>query len=229
MVNIDTVYQKVLALANKEQRGYITPQEFNLFADKAQKEILDQYFYDINQFSRLAGNDTEHSDMLNLLDEKLAPFKSSISQAVINGSFSLSNNIYKIGSITRGVGNVEIEQVNYNEHVLRNLSPLTKPTIKRPVYVHQDGAINIFPDSITSVIISYIKKPSKPQWGYVVVNEKALFDPHPTKTQNFVLHQLEESELVYKILALSGITLEKDKVIQVGQGMVMTKTAQEKQ
>ena len=35
-VNIDTVYQKVLALANKEQRGYITPQEFNIMADKDQ-------------------------------------------------------------------------------------------------------------------------------------------------------------------------------------------------
>ena len=36
-VSIDSVYQKVLVLANKEQRGYITPQEFNLFADKAQQ------------------------------------------------------------------------------------------------------------------------------------------------------------------------------------------------
>ena len=35
MISIDTVYQRVLALANKEQRGYITPQEFNLLADKA--------------------------------------------------------------------------------------------------------------------------------------------------------------------------------------------------
>ena len=50
MVNVDTVYQKVLALANKEQRGYITPQEFNLFADQAQKEILDQYFYVYRSF-----------------------------------------------------------------------------------------------------------------------------------------------------------------------------------
>ena len=36
MVNIDTVYQTVLALANKEQRGYINPQDSNLFADMAQ-------------------------------------------------------------------------------------------------------------------------------------------------------------------------------------------------
>ena len=38
MILIDSVYQKVLALANKEQRGYITPQDFNLFADQAQME-----------------------------------------------------------------------------------------------------------------------------------------------------------------------------------------------
>ena len=39
MIGVDKVYQKVLAIANKEQRGYITPQEFNLFADYAQMEI----------------------------------------------------------------------------------------------------------------------------------------------------------------------------------------------
>ncbi len=53
MVSIDTVHQKVLMFANKEQRGYITPQEFDMFADQAQKEIFEQYFYDLNQFSRI--------------------------------------------------------------------------------------------------------------------------------------------------------------------------------
>ena len=56
MILIDTVYQRVLALANKEQRGYITPQEFNLFANQAQMEIFEQYFYDIKQFNRIPGN-----------------------------------------------------------------------------------------------------------------------------------------------------------------------------
>ena len=54
MVRIDDVYQKVLAIANKEQRGYITPQEVNLFADHAQMSIFEQYFYDKNQFARRA-------------------------------------------------------------------------------------------------------------------------------------------------------------------------------
>ena len=61
-ISIDTIYQKVLAVANKEQRGYITPQEFNLFADQAQLQIFEQYFYDNNQFSRIPGNQTEYSN-----------------------------------------------------------------------------------------------------------------------------------------------------------------------
>ena len=74
-VSIDTVYQRVLALANKEQRGYITPLEFNLLANQAQMEIFEQYFYDINLYNRAPANSTEYADMLHILEEKIAPFK----------------------------------------------------------------------------------------------------------------------------------------------------------
>ena len=93
MVNVDTVYQRVLAIANKEQRGYITPQEFNLFANQAQMDIFEQYFYDINQFGRLPGNDTSYSDMLNYLEEKISIFESSASGTNYPGD------MYKIGSV----------------------------------------------------------------------------------------------------------------------------------
>ena len=87
MVNVNTVYQTVLALANKEQRGYITPQEFNLFANQAQMSIFEQYFYDLNQFTRVPGNDTSYSDMVNLLEEKIAAFE------VSNVSYSSSSSL----------------------------------------------------------------------------------------------------------------------------------------
>ena len=47
-ISIDTVYQRVLALANNEQRGYKTPQEFNLMANQAQEDLFEQYFYELN-------------------------------------------------------------------------------------------------------------------------------------------------------------------------------------
>ena len=55
-IEINRVYQKVLAIASKEQRGYITPQEFNLFADKAQMEIFGLYFHQVNNAERKPKN-----------------------------------------------------------------------------------------------------------------------------------------------------------------------------
>ena len=106
-VSIDKVYQKVLALANKEQRGYITPQEFNLFADQAQMEIFEQYFYDINQWSRQQGNSHEYSDMLLNLEEKIDLFTvigHSSNATVLNdfGDINLTDDLpdlYRLGSI----------------------------------------------------------------------------------------------------------------------------------
>ena len=95
MVNIDTVYQRVLALANKEQRGYITPQEFNLFANQAQMDIFEQYFYDINQFGRVPGNNKPHSDPLDILEDKLDIFHTTLNLSESDNIFSVQIVYYR--------------------------------------------------------------------------------------------------------------------------------------
>ena len=78
-ISVDTVYQRVLALANKEQRGYITPQEFNLLANQAQMSIFESYFYAKNQRDRAEPsrtNEVDESDIGELIDRKLGPFQS---------------------------------------------------------------------------------------------------------------------------------------------------------
>jgi len=100
-VSIDTVYQRVLGILNKEQRGYVTPQEFNLFANQAQMDLFEQYFYDINQFGRIPGNDTEYSDMLDNLNKKIAAFetKQALDRNISDTHFVLPDDIYRLGTI----------------------------------------------------------------------------------------------------------------------------------
>ena len=82
-VNIDNVYQKVLVIANKEHRGYITPLEFNLLANQAQQDIFEQYFYDLNAFMRIPGNDSTYADQVDLLKEKIDIFEKYRVEVVI--------------------------------------------------------------------------------------------------------------------------------------------------
>jgi len=157
-VSIDTVYQRVLSVANKEQRGYVTPQEFNLFANQAQMDIFEQYFYDLNQFSRLKGNNNEYADMVTILEEKINIFKKLNQPVTIINQFgdgTLPSNVYRLGTLSRlALTNVEesvqaiIELVTEDDIIRFNRSPLAKPTIKRPIYTRTSSTgVKIRPSS----------------------------------------------------------------------------------
>jgi hypothetical protein len=152
MVSIDTVYQRVLTLANKEQRGYITPQEFNLLANQAQMEIFEQYFGDLVVYNKNPGNTQEFSDPLSVLYEKIGEFDVDQDNAWIEAKmpgittlqqsqFSSMNIpwdlIYKIGTVR--VNNNQVELVNGKDFDAARMSPLTVPSITRPI-----GNINAF-------------------------------------------------------------------------------------
>ena len=71
-VSIDRVYSTVLTLVNKEGLGYITPQEFNLYANQAQMEIFEKYFYD--EYREAAKPNLPATYYRDNLTEKIAIF-----------------------------------------------------------------------------------------------------------------------------------------------------------
>jgi hypothetical protein len=225
MVSIDTVYQKVLAFANKEQRGYITPQEFNLFADHAQKEIFEQYFYDLNQFMRVSGNSEEYSDIIHNINEKIAVFEKV---SAINNGIIAEDDIFRLGTVIAN-DNTIVEEVQQDDILEMNMSPLTKPTDSRPVYVRTGfDTMSFYPASYSFTgTCTYVKKPLQPNWGYVVINGKAMYDP--TSKVDFELHPSEENELVYKILKFAGLAMRRNDIAQSGQGLETMQIQQEKQ
>ena len=231
MVNIDTVYQRVLALANKEQRGYITPQEFNLFANQAQMDIFEQYFYDLNQFLRVPGNDTAYSDMVTLLEEKISLFEAS-SPVTYNGGGTLPANIYRLGTVryNNNGKHVLISRVSEKELRMMSLGPLTKPSKSNPVYTVKGSFIYLTGITPASFDVSYTKKPAKVNWTYIVVGEKALVNNSAAAGyKNFELHPSEETKLVIKILALAGIAIKDPSLYQVAGAEDNKNIQQEKQ
>jgi hypothetical protein len=254
MISIDTVYQKVLALANKEQRGYITPQEYNLFADHAQMEIFEQYFYDLHQSQRAPGNDVTYSDRVTNVENKISYFKRyDQNVSSITGGFGdvmledHDEDIYKLIALRLsyepgGSLYVAEEMQVGSEQFLYEQSPLTRNTKKRPIYwkrMHLGRGISLRiyprpqisdpydPNVDGTVVISYIKTPVKPNWSYVVINNKPLYTP--TGSVHFELHASEEAELVYRILALAGIAIEKPQLTQVASELKDATVQQEKQ
>jgi len=85
-INVNTVYQTVLLILNKEQRGYLTPVEFNKTGAQSQLEIFETYFDSLNQQLRVPQADTDYADRVVNLDEKISIFKEFGSATSISSS-----------------------------------------------------------------------------------------------------------------------------------------------
>ena len=221
-VNVDTVYQRVLALANKEQRGYITPQEFNLLANQAQIEIFESYFYDKNQRERMEPEEKGYTEtsISKLLERKLAPFTSVAT--VSSGTTYPSH--YQIGKVfLEGLEAVKMDRnelLSYKRstrHISINMGNLSaaycdSATNGEDIEVYKfDGAATNETSGVTCEVIT---APAAVSWAYVVVNEKALYNA--SNSTNFTLHESEENTLVNKVLELAGIVMNKPGIVEIG-------------
>ena len=231
MVNVDRVYQRVLVLANKEQRGYITPQEFNLLANQAQADIFEQYFYDLNQFRRLNGNDSKYADMVDILEEKINFFKmgptsmgsSGTEVSAIPGSTGFT--VYKITDINYQ-GTV-LEEIRYEDY-FKLQTPLTRASTLRPHFWRKEGRLWWEPEE-GAISIHWIRTPMLANWGFTMMNGVAMYNDTPGLSTNFELHPSEEADLVIKILTLAGITIKDQGLYGIGAQEDNKNIQQEKQ
>ena len=254
-VSVDRVYQTVLALANKEQRGYITPQEFNLFANHAQNEIFEQYFYDLNQFLRVPiGNNTVTSDLRDLVEEKIASHMTSQlvdafgtnedGEIVSNNAVISSTNIHKIESVLvsydQGAHWVEAKEMESASEIhLYQKSKMTMASKKRPVFTRSllgggigvnSVAIQVYPtlEDNAKIDVRYIVKPLPPNWTYVLIGSDAIYNPAAADMRDFNLHQSEEKNLVMKILLLAGVSIQDPNITQIAGAKEQLSVQQEK-
>jgi len=74
-INVNTVYTTVLSILNKEQRGYLTPYEFNQAATQVQLNIFEKYFQDLDKQLRIPQTDFDYSYPISNIDDEISIFK----------------------------------------------------------------------------------------------------------------------------------------------------------
>ena len=236
MVNVDTVYKTVLYILNKEQRGYITPDEFNRLGTQVQLEIFEQYFEELNQQLRIPQTNNEYANRIKNLEDKIDVFKTSGVATYVGPHFTLPTNLHRLGTLIYNTK--EIQGVNRNQYFLINKSPLTKPTESNPLYVLEGtgspsaapSLIYVYPDSIVSgVDVYYVKAPALPDWGYKVASPSGAYIYDAVTSTQFELHPSEQVNIILNILMYSGIVIRDPQIVQTAARMVQQDEALEKQ
>jgi len=225
---INSVRNTVLAIANKQNFGYITPADFNLYAKQAQLDIFEDYFYRYNQWvlkqnSRVSGS--EYADIVRNLEEVIDSFSTSSTLTLDSDStFDLPSDFYFLTEIRSG--NNTADRVS-NANILKlTLSHLTAPTTTFPAYVMNGSQITLYPTTIdTGVTALYIRRPLDPRWTYASFSGgEPVFNESAADYQNFELPETDEPLLVSKILQYAGISIREADIYQAGVAEETTTT-----
>ena len=177
-INVNQVYKTVLLILNKEQRGYITPDEFNKIATQVQLETFENYSEDLNQLIRVPQTDTDYADRVANIDEKLSIFK-RFGTATYDGTttsanpyFTLPTDLYRLGAVTfvgLNDSSVELQRLQRNDFYNIQKSQLTASTKSFPTYLYENEKLYVRPSTIISgVNVDYLKGPDNVRWGYSV-------------------------------------------------------------
>ncbi len=187
-ININEVYKTALLILNKEQRGYVTPNEFNKIANQVQLQMFESYAEELNQQIRVPQADADYSDRIMNTDEKLSIFKAFGDATYDNVTtpstpyYTLPSDLYRLGTVVyTGVNGNQVELQRLQRHDFYNIqkSLLTASTKYFPTYLYENERMYVKPDSISSgVTVNYLRKPTEPRWGYSVGSlGQYIYDP----------------------------------------------------
>ena len=249
---INSVRNTVLAILNKNNYGYLSPSDFNLYSKQAQLDIFRDNF---SQYNDAVNKENLRKSGVDFADTKVKT-ELDIENFLVKTDLSTINfgNRFPLPSLsTTNTEWFRIEKILcYNSvppnRVLRNkaekvsvgkitellLSPLTAPSLLFPVYTVDGNFISVYPINQfvlpfkTDIECHYIRMPKDPKWTYVSLSGgEPMFDQTQSDYQDFELGPDDETMLVVKILQYAGVEIRETEVYAIGKKEQLEKQNQQ--
>lgn len=243
MASVNLVYNTLKDLANKEQRGFITPAVFDNFAQLAQMNVFKNILEKVQKGKalRVRGIDAaRHQSLVTQAQTDLSALSKTSVLSQADGVFAKPEDMAYVigittnGSVILGQSTRTPIEILYDEDKIDYIlkSDLMAPTEEHPIGLISDQ-IEVFPSSIKKVRLTYYKYPqgvnpisgartaSVPTFGYTTASGVEIYNP--TTSVDFELPDHYVPELVTEMAKLVGINLRDSDVFAYGQAEQQTR------
>lgn len=238
--SVREVWNALQVICNKEERGMLSPKEFNGLAPFAQKKVAGAMMDSLvdAQKNRRKGIDPgrdksagkQIKEDLSILSKTVTIPRNSSEDGF---HFSKPDDLWRIinmrvkGDETRRNYEGTNIAIEYDEEKIMLVlnSDLSRPTLDAPVSFLSDD-IEVYPVSIKKIRLRYYKDPQgispstgervvkQPTYGYTNIDNKVVFDP--LKSVDFELPESAVDAIAIEMAILAGINLREPEVYQYG-------------
>ena len=232
-INVNTVYTTVLSILNKEQRGYLTPDEFNKIGTQVQLEIFEKFFEDYNQYIRMPKTDVEFASRMDRIEQEFQIFEKIGIGTYSSEQYAAPSDLHRFGSAfwTVGTTRPEIAIVSERDYQQQILSPILQPSNNFPIATYKDNKLKVYPFAAAAVNkdveFNYIRKPADVVWGFTT-NAVGAYIYNAGTSTDFEISDMQQTEVILEILKYAGIVIRDPQIIQAAQQELMQEEANQK-
>lgn len=227
---IDSVFQVVKTIVNKELRGVPTPGELNLMARNAQERIFRGYFEDAMRDqvrSNRGMSSRNYADLIRMQHQRIEIFAEETTISYSPGAgkntgfYTLPDDLYfiKPNGVTKVSDSEVIDEVQFSDTYFKQKS-LASASSVFPSYKLQGNVLFVYPSTFNSQIrLEYLRVPKVPRWTYTIVSGTEIFNQSATDYQDFELHPSEFSNLVITMCSYLGIMIREQDVVSYAENL----------
>lgn len=209
-MNINEAKDYIFAIARKNQVGNIPIAQLNAYLERAQLDIVSELRNSFQQTSIISDNLStlvQTVELYNSGDKFNKPTDHLYWVDIYSFAFTNSKDC----GVAPDKEWVPIELIPQNKLAYRNRSTIVPAETLYPIAVDYDKYYLVLP-APTKVLLTYIRIPKKPKWGYIDTPQRPIYDP--STSQDFELPDITHKDICFRVLSYMGIAIRDADLYQ---------------
>jgi len=210
--NINDVYKIVLYAVGKNlQQGYVSPEDFNLVINQAQKSYTSYLLGSFQQYAPGRPEARVEFGQNSVIRQRLIPIIYTTNLSVDVAGFSPYPSDYlQTDAMWSYYGYDRIREIQQNQ-LYGVYNSKIDPIASWPVYMIENDGFRFFPNNIGQAKMSYVMNPPDMVWGYTLdVNGVPVYNAAGSVQP--VWGDASILEIIVRALRIVGVNLDYNQV-----------------
>lgn len=213
-MDVNDLYNLVLyATAKNASQGYVSPADFNLTINQAQKSYASYLLGSFQQYAPGRPVARVEFGQNTIVRTRLAPIIYWYNLSVNSAGYSPYPGDYLQVDAMLTYGDYKRIRAVQQDSLYSYVNSVLDPIATNPVYILQDKGFHFYPENIGLAKLSYVRNPPDMVWGYTLdVNGIPVYNP-ATSVQP-VWDDASILDIVVRALAIIGVNLQTNVLEQ---------------
>lgn len=216
MADVNSMYQLMLYIINKNQTGYFSPDQFNLVINQAQQSYTSYLIGEFQSYQYGRPIARVEFGQNTIIRERLTPFISAPVALTLNaGVAPYPSDYIAFDAMFWGQKRVRMVQ---QDHLYSYLESTIDPVATNPIALYIDNGFEVYPTTATGLTLSYVKKPRTIVYGFTLNDEGRQVYSAGASVQP-LWKDLDILQIIVRALAEVGINLQAQQVVAYSQNI----------